>query len=165
MPTYTITDGTPIVSGSLLSAMYGTVDEGDQYFNGKLYCQAWLDALSTDKTKAMQHATKQIERLRFKGMKTVSTQVLEFPRDGETVVPQNIRIACYEEALSLLEGHDPEQEIRNLYNSANQFGPINTNYRNIPKHHVRAGITSITAWNHLLPYLVDFRTFDWERVS
>jgi len=77
---------------------YCLPSDGDYYFQGRLFTEAW-DAASADrKEAAMQHATKIIETLSFRGLKAISDQVLSWPRvltqGSDPVTPQEIRDAC-----------------------------------------------------------------------
>ena len=65
-----------------------------------------LDAL-TDAENSLIRATKALDRLfgqRFTGAKTLSTQVLQFPRGGATAVPQEVLDATVELAVLLESG-------------------------------------------------------------
>lgn len=90
-------------------AIYGTLEEADEYLSGRLDAEAWLQASIDQKNRALQTATVQIDRHRFAGSKYDDDQELEFPRDdspvddaGTKVVPTAVEWACYEQALYLL---------------------------------------------------------------
>ena len=107
-----------------------------------------------------------IDNLNFRGKKNSSTQLLQFPRGTDTVVPTDIKIACYEIALRLLDGFDPDFEAENL-GSINQgiAGLRDTYDRSFVLDHLRAGIPSPRAWALLKPYLVDPQTILLSRVN
>lgn len=119
-----------------------------------------------------------------------ATQALEFPRgtgespndrlgiglnpdqvtDPETpdaAVPQDIRIACYEIAHSLLSGKDPERELENLGVSSHGFEGVRTAYDRsmLPVDHIVNGVPSATAWRLIQPYLRDDNAIHMSRVS
>jgi hypothetical protein len=133
---------------------YGTVQEADRYFGVLLHGELWERTTSLRKYKALVSATKQIDTLRFAGRRTDDGQPLEFPRFGETEVPLAIRQAAYEESLSLLKGIDPTTEYDNLFVRSRGFGSLRTDYEpQNPPEHKKAGITSLKAWQLMLPYL------------
>jgi hypothetical protein len=133
---------------------YGSVQEADRYFGVLLHGELWERSTNIRKYKALVTATKQFDTLRYSGVKTSADQALEFPRFGQTTVPLAIRQACYEEALSLLKGVDPTTEYDNLFVRSRGFGSLRTDYEpQNPAEHKKAGITSLRAWQMLLPYL------------
>lgn len=133
---------------------FGTVIDANRYFGVLLYGELWDRTTPIRKYKALVTATGVINQLRFSGRKTDDTQTLEFPRYGDTSVPLAIQQACYEEALSLLKGIDPTTEYDNLFVRSRGFGSLRTDYEpQNPPEHKKAGITSLKAWQLLLPYL------------
>ncbi|MFA5758515.1 MAG: DnaT-like ssDNA-binding protein [Clostridia bacterium] len=139
---------------------YDTLDNADTYFSTRLHVSSWTSATAADKTKALEEATRRIDRLRFRGNKVLDTQELEFPRyygdeaDGTEEIPDDIKIACFEIAFSLLDGHDPEQELQNLTVERRTFVQVTTVYRdNMILDHLASGIPSALAWSYLRPYL------------
>ena len=84
-------------------------------------------------------------------------QPLEFPRGSDTVVPDEIRRACYEIAYSLLDGKDPEMELENLQVTAHGYGLVRTHYERsqVPQEHLLNGVPSVVAWNIIRPFLRD----------
>jgi len=147
-------------------AAYATITEGDTYFSEVLNADAWDDATSANKTKGLAQATKMIDRLNFKGEKTDDDQDNQFPRDADTEVPQDIKDACCEIALALLDGVDPELEFENLRMVSQGYANVRSTYNSeIPAEHINAGIPSVTAWRYLKPYLRDMQAVDLSRVS
>jgi hypothetical protein len=156
---------------------YGDLEDADEYFSTRLHEQAWSDSSTQDKTAAMLRATRMIDRLNFKGYKSTvydylettdcpeqeeinaanAAQILEFPRDTDDTVPEEIELACYEIAYALLDGIDPELELENLSVSSQGYASARTTYdrgRN-PQEHLNAGIPSAFAWSFLKPFLRD----------
>jgi hypothetical protein len=84
-------------------------------------------------------------------------QPLEFPRGSDTTVPADIRRACYECAIALLDGKDPQQELENLQITAMGMGLVRTHYERsqVPQRHILNGVPSFTAWCLLQPFLRD----------
>lgn len=166
--------------------IYGSVEDADDYFATRLHEQVWSDASSQDKDAALLRATKIIDRLNFKGYKKPvydylqttdcpeqseintanASQILEFPRDTDTAVPEDIELACYEIAYALLDGVDPELELENLSVSSQGYASARTTYdrgRN-PLEHLNAGIPSAFAWSVLKPFLRDSGSIKLSRV-
>ena len=147
-------------------AQYATEAEGDTYMGERLNTAAWDAAASADKDKALQWATKLMDRLNFLGEKTDENQVLQFPRDADTVVPDDIKNACIESANSLLDGVDPELEFENLSMISQGYSNVRSTYdRSRPAEHILAGIPSIIAWRFLKQYIRDIHTVDLDRAS
>ena len=146
---------------------YITLADGNDYFReNKVHTDAWDAATDVKKAKAANEATARINRLNFRGSKTDAEQANQFPRDGDVAVPQNIKDACAELAYALLDGVDPDREAANLSVSAEGFSGARTTYdRSFVPEYVKAGIPSQTAWNYLLPYLLDPREVDVGRIS
>jgi len=149
-----------------ISTAYCTQAEADTYFAGRLNADAWDDASSSDKDKALLNATRLIDRLNFRGKKNNDSQELQFPRNEDTVVPDDIKSACSEIALALLDGVDPELEWDNLRMVSQGYANVRSTYdANIPNEHISNGIPSVTAWRYLKPYLRDTQSVDMSRVN
>lgn len=86
-----------------MSGSYSTVEYANEYFSGRLHSTAWDEVDEPIKEKALQQATKRIERQPTKGRKTDIDQGLAFPRYPDVEVPEAVKEACCEEALALLE--------------------------------------------------------------
>lgn len=61
---------------------YATLAQGIDYHSKRLHNTAWTNAGSTDKQKALMWATRQLDTLKWRGVRTSGTQNLEFPRRG-----------------------------------------------------------------------------------
>lgn len=145
---------------------YITVEEAQDYFDAKLGTDAWDSSTDDEKLKALKNATVLINRLNFKGYKTISNQGNEFPRDGSSIVPQPILDATCELALVLLDGASVNQEMSNIAATSRGFSSVRTNYtRDFVLAHIAAGIPSAEAWQLLLPYLRDPREIRIQRVD
>lgn len=145
---------------------YLTVEDADSYFaTMRLNSTAWDRASTADKTKALTQATADIDNLRFKGVKTNSKQLLEFPRDGSRVIPNEILYACCEQAYCYLDGQDAEFEFDQLSRMTDGFSSVRVAYdSNKPRDHKQAGILSIVAWRYLKQFLVDPQSITFTRV-
>ena len=85
------------------------------------------------------------------------TQPLEFPRGGDTVVPDTIICACFEIAHSLLDGKDPEIELENLGVISQGYASVRTTYSrsHVPIEHLINYVPNALAWRWLKPFLRD----------
>lgn len=169
------------------TATYVEVSQAEDYFAGRLDSDSWDVASEQDKAKALLKATRCIDCLNFAGVRTAdflalqaqgcrarrqplapsnSLQPLEFPRDGATVIPQEIYIACCEIAYALLDGVDPELELQNINTTQHGFASLQETYNsNIVNIAFRHGIPSVTAWTYLVPFLLDPMTIRTTRGS
>lgn len=147
--------------------MYGSVEGANRYFSEQLYGQLWSIQTLETMQKALMTATRAIDTLRFAGRKTHSGQPLEYPRNGDTEVPEALRRATYEEALALLKGIDPVTEAGSLFVVSRDFGrKVRTDYDVAHSaEHLVAGIASFRAWNLLKPFLNPAREVTLRRVS
>ena len=144
---------------------YITVNDADTYFDERYNSPSWDVSTDTDKLKALKTATRYIDRLNFANDKTVSTQELQFPRGGDTVVPENIQWACCEIAYALVDGIEPELEFENLDMLSQGYGNVRSTYDRTDRPiHVLNGIPSVVAWRFLMPFLRDVRSVDVIRV-
>ena len=136
--------------------IFGSVEGADRYWSEQLNGQLWEITSQDTKTKALITATRAINQLRFAGDKLVETQPLEFPRNGDDTLPEELQQATYEEAMALLKGIDPETEAGNIWVAQRDFGKVRTYYdfRTAPVHVVN-GIASFKAWNLLKPLFAD----------
>lgn len=138
----------------VLPAPYCNLDFANIYFLSCLGTAPWDEATDENKEKSLLRATIVIDRLNYAGEKTDSDQRRQFPRGGDTTIPENIKFAACHIALALLDGVDPELEIANSAVTQHKIGPINTNYdRSRIADHIKAGIPSLEAWRYLYPYL------------
>lgn len=85
---------------------YMTIADADKYFLNRVNTAAWTGATDGLKLQALITATNKIDANYIKGRKTSPTQVLEFPRYPDTLVPRQIQIACCEEAIAIIEAYN-----------------------------------------------------------
>lgn len=137
---------------------YITIADATIYFSERLHTEVWDEASNTDRLKALIMATRTIDKLNFIGDKTDSAQTLQFPRGGDSNVPDAIKEATCEVALRLLDGIDIDMEIENVRTNSSGISSVNNTYdaRVVPEY-VLAGVPSPTAWHLLKPYLRDAR--------
>ena len=148
---------------------YISVNDAQDYFDTRLNSEAWDEhTVSGDNSqeKALAQATRIIDRLNSQGNNSDSEQANQFPRSGDSVVPEDIEIACCEIALALLDGVDPDIEMENLSMTSEAYGQTRINYdRSGAAEHILAGVPSATAWRYLKPYLRDSRYVLLSRVN
>ncbi len=169
---------------------YGTLSEANNYFDNRLRSVAWRRASKVDKKSAMHEATLIIDRLNFIGIKADVSQVHQFPRgptpnrfgtqtigippcgcsnsavrDPDTTVPTDIKYACFEIAIKLIQGYDPDREAEILAVNSQSYSNVRTGYdRTFVLDYMSAGIPSFRAWSYLKPYLRDPNEIDLVRV-
>ena len=135
---------------------YCSIAEAHTYFADRLNTESWDDSTDTNRLKALKQATRAIDHLNFVGERSSQDQENQFPRDDDISVPQDIKNACAELALSLLGGIDPDVEYENLFATRFEFANAKVSYdRGSVPLHIVAGIVSLTAWRYLVPYLRD----------
>jgi len=153
-------------------AAYISVDDADTYFETRLAADNWTDADDDIKLSALTMATQNIDRLNFMGFKSDPDQTNKFPRiysaddDPETDVPEEIIVACCEEALALLNGKEVERDLEAI--NINHVTMGRTSYGKdvsfIPEH-LTSGIASALAWQYLKPFLRDPRSVVMQRIN
>jgi hypothetical protein len=170
--------------------MYGSLANANSYFLTRLHTDAWDNESVGNQTKSLYMATRIIDRLNYKGYKHAvylvleaaasyedveyadrrvaeASQELEFPRDADTVVLADIETACFEIALALLDGVDPDIELENLGTASQGYAGVRTAYNRDqqPIEHILHGIPSAMAWRILKPFLRDGRAVTTARVN
>lgn len=149
-----------------MNSYYGTLTEADEYFSKRLNSDVWENAVINDREKSLYMATAAIDKLNFAGFKATDTQELQFPRVGDTVVPQEIEYACYECALAFLDGVNLEQEAQTIGVLTESYTGVRTAYdESHLNEHLRAGIPTIDAWSYLKPFLRDAQQIIFNRIS
>lgn len=165
---------------------YGDEAGAEEYFNNRLHSCSWFNAKPLDRRKALVGAGRIIDTLNYNGCKNVVhvarvanpdltdaeantlslTQDHESPRGADTVVPDDIVIAAYEIAFSLLDGKDPEMELEALGISSQGLESVRTTYARtqVPIEHIINGVPNAYAWRLIRPYLFDGDSFIFERV-
>lgn len=155
--TYSFPPPPPEADQSLLALpSYCQITDGDAYFSTRLPYDVWINATADDKFRALAMSTRLIDHLNYQGIKHNPTQLLEFPRNDDTVVPRDIMFACCEIAYALLDGRDLDYDTEGLADASVSFERIRVQYdkRVIPIH-LAHQIPSVIAWNYLRPYLRD----------
>jgi len=135
---------------------YLDVTDATAYFDTRLWSDAWTNSIESDQTKALARATRVINRLNFRGEKTLETQDNQFPRDGDTDVPTLILEACCEIALAFLDGIDVDLEYEATSINASGMKEVRATYDRATKpEYYLAGVPCYEAWLRLKPFLRD----------
>jgi len=94
-------------------------------------------------------------------------QELEFPRGQDESVPTEIEWACYEIALALLEGFDPEDAVDRLNVVRQSYAAVRTTYDNSSDamEYLVYGIPTARVWRWLKPFLTDDRVIRMSRAD
>jgi len=139
-----------------MTTAYLTTAQAQNYFDEILNSEGWDLASEPNRIKALKIATRSIDRLAYKGDKTADTQDNEFPRGGDTDVPEDIEWACCYITLALLDGRDTDLDFDNLAVVSQGFSSVRSTYdKDSVLPYIAAGIPSATAWRYLKPYLLD----------
>lgn len=135
---------------------YGTLIRANRYFDNRLRSIYWTRASLDNRKRALTEATNIIDTLNYVGSKYDETQLHQFPRGSDTSVPGDVEKACYEIAIQLLSGVDPDMEVANLAAHSQGFSTARSTYeRAYVLEHIAAGVPSARAWAFLKPYLRD----------
>ena len=149
---------------SIVGDTYIDKEEADEYFSTRLNTEAWEYATEQEKDRAIHMASRAINNLAYKGNKSSETQELQFPRGGDAEIPQDIKQACAELALSLLDGKDADYEFAGLSIASNKIGGVTTTSNRMLREHIVAGIVSYQSWKLLKKYMVDQNSMTIETV-
>lgn len=105
-------------------ATIGYVDELDL----SAYATARGITLSRPESVTLTLALDYIEAHNYSGYKTDSAQELQFPRNGDTVVPNGIKQAQLECAVIYDRGDDPQGDISQRVTSETVVGAVSVTY-------------------------------------
>jgi len=162
---------------------YVALGEADTYFQTRLNTSAWDNASFDNQRSALADATRIIDSLRLIGNKAVKDQELRFPREGQEAldtdidsdtygemiptVPDDVKIACMEIALALLDGIMPEEEYMLLSQSTTRYASIAKQKTTVemPEPHIVAGVPSLRAFRLLWKYIEQDQVVFLERNS
>ena len=145
------------------------------YFGRRLHTEPWDRASPSDKQKALIQSSDALDRLAYRGTKTVATQEREFPRDYNpghlywhsadapvnqtwptNVTDDSVLKACCENALALLDGVDPDLEYQNNRIMHHNFAGVSTKMATeIERPHILCGLASFSAFKFIRPLLAD----------
>jgi len=128
--------------------------DADIYFATRLDVEAWEDADSSTRAKALASATEMINLLPYVGEKAGGENDNMFPLDYQLEVPENVQKACCEIALELLEGHDSFKDFKDLKVRAEGYSSVRVSYESdFLVYQELYGLNSFRAYKLLLPWL------------
>ncbi len=148
---------------------YATESEADVHFGERTDTSAWDSAASPDKVKALKEATRIIDDLNYVGEKNDPVnQVREFPRNDDTVVPEEVQRATAEVAIALLQGDNLNAINNTVGKTAESVGDASVSYDKGARQRLLAvnfGLPSAEAARLLREWIIDPREVDLERVG
>lgn len=147
---------------------YSDVPTAQIYLASRLssFTMPWDVSTDTDRLAALCTATEMIDRLNFLGCKTVEAQVLQFPRDADTLVPEEIVRATILCAVLLLDGFDIEIELENINMVSQGYANVRSTFdRSVKPAHIINGIPSSEAWRYLTPFLRNANEIEINRIG
>lgn len=145
---------------------YVTVEEANSYIAGHYISTdplrvGWQALSDDDKASVLLKSFDTLEMLPFTGRKTSCDQQTAFPRNGSDVVPDKIKYAQIENALSLSDA--TTQEDAAFYQKLWQYGVQEYSIGNLSERTssgtwgsglaTGSGVVSTKAMNYLQPYL------------
>ena len=165
-----------------MAEAYITVADAQIYFQSKLQTAAWDRATFDQQQKSLYEATRIIDALKLTGSKADRDQVLRFPRMhqlaedtdplsptfGELIptVPNDVKEACCDIAIALLQGVDPTHEYNLLSRQVHGYATTRQQKdTSMVEPHIAAGVPSLDAWKKLVKYLRDYQGFSLVRDS
>lgn len=92
------------------------------------YAAARGITLSLSESVTLTRAMDYIEQQTYKGAKTDESQALQFPRNGDTEVPQGIKNAQMEAALIYDRGEAPDGDVSQRVTGETVFGTVSVSY-------------------------------------
>lgn len=127
---------------------YVTVEEANEYISGKLFAEAWGEADTATRERALKEACRRINRLAYKGQKSDPAQILAFPRTMAvfgrigaigfmpgTDVPDEVKAAQCEEALALLKyGNSSRMKLQEQNVLSVKIGDTSETYGNARRY-------------------------------
>jgi len=163
---FVVMSGDPTQDTDPTFLSYVTLAEMETYFYQRLGVRAFDNASQTDRLKAGTMSTSMIDRLNFHGEKADSDQSTEFPRGGDSTTPQDIKDACCEIILALLEDVDINLEYDSLAMISDTFLRAKSHRdTGMTVEHIVVGIPSRIAWQILKPYVMSPNTFNIHKTS
>lgn len=137
-----------------MNETYTTLNEADDYFEFRFNSPLWQDADPATKNKLLITASRLLAHLNWAGDKTDADQALEFPRGGDTAIPDRIKHGVCEIAYALLDGRDVEYEQELVGYIKTGASGISADISPIAMDAARIhNIPSIMAWNYFRPFL------------
>lgn len=117
---------------------YSGVDDADTFVDNWHGDQAWTDASTTAKERALRKGTRFVDMHRFRGHRLTDAQALDWPRDDVGIVdgqyihpgtiPEPVKEAAIEAALRDVRGEDlfPDHDGGKIESESSQVGELST---------------------------------------
>jgi hypothetical protein len=94
---------------------YNSTADADAYFAARYGYSKWTPLTSGQKTQALTSAQQELDlQCDWYGYPTDPDQTVAFPRDGETVVPDEVKAAECEIAYAIVDGGSASSEASDL---------------------------------------------------
>lgn len=128
-----------VTPGAANANSYGSLAEGDAYFEGHPYASGWVSLTTDEKNRQLVHTTRLLDTMPWKGAAASATQRLRFPRTGlltangytlgSTTVPEELKAAQFE-FCSALAAKDltKTDSIRQKGISSIKAGPVSLSF-------------------------------------
>ena len=85
-----------------IATSYLSLEDADKIISKQTNSDNWNDADDEVKKMLLMQSSYAVDgAVKYKGTKTSSTQLLEFPRNGETTIPNNIKFAVALTAMKI----------------------------------------------------------------
>lgn len=140
-----------------MASAYADIGYAVEYFDTRLNTAAWDQAEVNDQQRALYEATRIIDSLKLISTKTLKDQELRFPRYPLTEVTEDVKEACCDIALALLQGVDPTHEYNLLSREAHGYATTRQQKDTaMVEPHIVAGVPSLDAWKKLVKYIRDY---------
>ena len=133
---------------------YITIEEAEEYFGAVLDTGAWDDASEEMQEKALLAASLKVDLLPYIDEKADPDQEHEFPRTGDTTVPERVGWAVAEIALQLLDGNDGDANFSDNSVTSEGYSSVRVSYdKDFQEVHALLGLPSRKAYELLAPWL------------
>jgi hypothetical protein len=133
---------------------YITILEAADYFAAVLDTEAWDEASTPVKEKALLAATMKVDLLNYIDDKADPAQEHAFPRTGQTEVPERVQWAVAEIALQFLDGNDGDKNFSDNAVSSEGYSSVRVNYKqDFNEVYALLGLPSKKAYDLLSPWL------------
>lgn len=85
-----------------IATSYLSLEDANKIISKQTNSDNWNDADDEVKKMLLMQSSYAVDgAVKYKGTKTSSTQLLEFPRNGETIIPNNIKFAVALTAMKI----------------------------------------------------------------
>lgn len=134
--------------------MYITTEEAKQLLAQRLNCDDFLRYANVQQNQALYMAGEFLDRFNYYGSISSNTQEHQFPRNGDTEIPKNIKIAAALLALEFLRGFTSSDADNNVRIISQSYDSIKTIYQSeaLPDYQ-GAGFPNAYIWTLVSPFI------------